>query len=327
MADLAATHRLRGERDDALAPKGRSIPPRFRDTVRNYVFQFHARLVSPSFPAPPLFVLLGPPGEGKSSMVVEVLTGMGVSVRQLSASALAGMYEGDSTTPIIDACLALGSRTELLPAPALVLDDFDLSAARVDQRNAGTINQSLLNGMLMNMADKPDQVTKTFVDEAGSSRSKTFPIKPVMMVLTANDGSQLYPPLLRPGRALLAEWKATPDEMAMMLQGIFPSLSEQERRILVGRFPGFPIAFFNQVNSEMVRAQVESVAGALGDDALVNRARMLAIVSDWTLARSHRTLEEITERAAELRATRRAITNHIASGGRQHAHNRHARPA
>jgi len=313
---------------DAIRSTRMNIPPRFKNSVRSYLFQFHARLVEKSFPAPALFVLIGPPGEGKSTMVSDVLSGIGVPVKRLSASALGGMYEGDSTTPIIDAYLALGSREDLLPAPAIVLDDFDLSAGRVDQRNAGTINQSLLNGLLMNIADKPDQLTKSYIDETGTPRSRTFDVKPVMIILTANDGTQIYPPLLRPGRALVSEWRATPDDMAEMLAGIFPSLSESERRDLVARFPGAAIAFFNQINSEMVRSRLESATSAVADQALSSKAAMLSLVRDLQSARTNLSFGDVLARANSLWATRSAITNHIDStGGRNHAHSGYSRKA
>lgn len=75
----------------------------------------------------------------------------------------------------------------------LMINDIDAGAGRVDQYTQYTVNTQLVNGTLMNIADNP-----TNVQLPGSYDSEQ--IQRIPIIVTGNDFSTLYAPLVRDGR-------------------------------------------------------------------------------------------------------------------------------
>jgi hypothetical protein len=70
---------------------------------------------------------------------------------------------------------------------ALLINDLDAGAGRVDSTTQYTVNTQLVNATLMNIADNP-----TNVQLPGSYDSN--PIRRVPIIVTGNDFSTLYAP-------------------------------------------------------------------------------------------------------------------------------------
>jgi len=82
----------------------------------------------------------------------------------------------------------------------LLINDLDAGAGRVDKSTQYTVNTQLVNGTLMNIADNP-----TDVQLPGSY--ETQPINRVPIIVTGNDFSTLYAPLIRDGRMEKFYWE------------------------------------------------------------------------------------------------------------------------
>lgn len=106
-----------------------------------------------------------------------------------------------------------------------------------------TVNRQNIIGELMHLADFPETV-------------RNNPVARVPIVLTGNDFTKLYGPLVRFGRMTLFEWTPDKREKLLVLQGVYPELSPTEVGTLLDEYPDQPTAFFT------------SLRAAVHDDAL-----------------------------------------------------------
>lgn len=203
-------------------------------------------------------------------MADAALKHLGIACTRLSASALGGEYEGDSLKALTSEYARLGRRPTILPMSALLIDDFDLSTARTDERLAGTQNSALLNGLLMHLADDPERIPVRIANANGTSDTKILTVKPSMIVLTANDVSCLYKPLTRPGRCRIFEWTPSDIEKAEIIHKIFPSLTMEEALELTRKYAPQPVSFYAQA---LVYAIEDVVVEEMKHEPVADRIR------------------------------------------------------
>lgn len=151
---------------------------------------------------PPMYLAIeGEAGEGKTSQVLATSVVHGITALYASASQLSGKTEGDSLqrmNRLYDDAVKLRLQGKVT---VIVLDDFHMSDANMAENIERTINSTLLTGYLMNLTEKPF--------------SEQIPI-----ILTGNDFSCIYGPLLRSGRANKLAWKLTVEEKNSIKQEI-----------------------------------------------------------------------------------------------------------
>ena len=94
----------------------------------------------------------------------------------------------------------------------LVINDIDAGAGRFDRGTQYTVNTQLVNATLMNIADNP-----TNVQLPGSYDSTPLPRIPI--ILTGNDLSTLYAPLVRDGRMDKFYWVPTREDKVEIVSG------------------------------------------------------------------------------------------------------------
>ena len=162
---------------------------------------------------PPLYLAIeGAAGEGKTSQVLATSILHGIIILYASAAQLSGKTEGDSLQRmkrLYDDAVKIRSQGKVV---AIVLDDFHMSDASMSDNVERTINSTLLTGYLMNLTEKPF--------------SEQIPV-----ILTGNDFSSVYAPLLRSGRANMLIWQLTTEEKNTIKKAIlmeFCALKPQE---------------------------------------------------------------------------------------------------
>lgn len=288
------------------------VPERFERELGTFLVNFSGRAIGASANAPQILALVGSPGSGKSKMAEEILRRFGIPHSVLSAGALGGMYEGDSTTAITDAYIGLGERPDVLPVGCILVDDMDLSAARSTDEQSGTVNGPLLNGKLMNLADKPDQISKSFIGEDGTPGSTTLNVKPSAIILTANDPTQLYQPLLRHGRARIFHWEPTIDELTMMVSSVLPGLRRTEARKLIERFENKAMSFFAEIPKFLANGSITNEIGKSFDpNIFASRAVIGRFAREADRARSNCTLKAAIDAGETISASEIGLANHI----------------
>jgi len=115
----------------------------------------------------------------------------------------------------------------------LFINDLDAGAGRLGGTTQYTVNNQMVNATLMNIADNP-----TNVQLPGMYNKEENPRVPI--IVTGNDFSTLYAPLIRDGRMEKFYWAPTRDDRIGVCKGIFltDNVPDDDIVKLVDTFPG-----------------------------------------------------------------------------------------
>jgi ribulose bisphosphate carboxylase small subunit len=185
---------------------------------------------------------------------------MGIEAVHMSAGELESPDAGDSARLIR---LRYREAAELVKVrgrmAVLMINDIDAGAGRVDQYTQYTVNTQLVNGTLMNIADNP-----TSVQLPGSYEIE--PIQRIPIIVTGNDFSTLYAPLIRDGRMEKFFWEPNHDDRIGIVSGIFEAdgVMRSEIEKLVNTFPEQAIDFYGALRSRLYDEQVFQFIQSIG---------------------------------------------------------------
>lgn len=236
------------------------ISPRFLDKLAVHITKNYLEL--PGVRVPLILGVHGRKGEGKSFQCELVFERMGVLVVHMSAGEMESPDAGDPGRLIR---LRYREAAELIKVRGkmcvLMINDLDAGAGRFDQGTQYTVNTQLVNGTLMNIADNP-----TDVQLPGSYDST--PLHRVPIIVTGNDFSTLYAPLIRDGRMEKFYWEPERADKIGIVSGIFEpdQLSPSDIEKLVDAFPNQAIDFFSAVRSRIYDEQIRSFIHEVGFD-------------------------------------------------------------
>ena len=133
----------------------------------------------------------------------------------------------------------------------LVINDVD-AGAETFRSTQNTVNSQMVVGTLMNICDHPDRVcvgTETY-------RADEKPLRRVPIVVTGNDLSTLYAPLLRDGRMDKFLWAPNAEELVEVVASMFSDFDDFARRDAERLVAAFPkqrsLDFFGAVHARTV---------------------------------------------------------------------------
>jgi len=132
-----------------------------------------------------------------------------------------------------------------------MINDLDAGVGRFDSATQYTVNTQLVSATLMNIADHPTDV------QLPGSYDAT-PLHRVPIIVTGNDFSTLYAPLIRDGRMEKYYWEPSREERIGIVGGIFATdgLSRRDIEQLVDQFPDQSIDFFSALRSRIYDQQI-----------------------------------------------------------------------
>lgn len=116
---------------------------------------------------------------------------------------------------------------------ALFINDLDAGAGRMGGTTQYTVNNQMVNATLMNIADNPTNVQLPgMYNKEDNAR--------VPIIVTGNDFSTLYAPLIRDGRMEKFYWAPTREDRIGVCIGIFKTDNIPEEAVvkIVDTFPG-----------------------------------------------------------------------------------------
>lgn len=241
------------------------ISPRFLDKLAVHITKNYLDL--PGVRVPLILGVHGRKGEGKSFQCELVFERMGVEAVHMSAGELESPDAGDPARLIR---LRYREAAELIKVrgkmAVLMINDLDAGAGRFDQGTQYTVNTQLVNGTLMNIADNP-----TDVQLPGSYDSTPLPRVPI--IVTGNDFSTLYAPLIRDGRMEKFFWEPNREDKIGVVEGIFSEdgLPRREVEQLVETFPNQAIDFFSALRSRVYDEQIRDFIHKIGIDRVSSR--------------------------------------------------------
>lgn len=241
------------------------ISPRFLNKLAIHITKNYLDL--PGVRVPLILGIHGRKGEGKSFQCELVFERMGVEAVHMSAGELESPDAGDPARLIR---LRYREAAELIRVrgkmAVLMINDLDAGAGRFDQGTQYTVNTQLVNGTLMNIADNP-----TDVQLPGSYDST--PLHRVPILVTGNDFSTLYAPLIRDGRMEKFYWEPDRADRIGIVSGIFSEdgLSRNNIEQLVDTFPNQPIDFFSALRSRIYDEQILHFIQKVGFERVSSR--------------------------------------------------------
>lgn len=241
------------------------IAPRFLDKLAVHITKNFLNL--PGVRVPLILGIHGRKGEGKSFQCELVFEKMGIEVTLISGGELESPDAGDPARLIR---LRYRETAELIKVRGkmcvLMINDLDAGAGRFDEGTQYTVNTQLVNATLMNIADNP-----TDVQLPGSYDST--PLHRVPIIVTGNDFSTLYAPLIRDGRMEKFYWEPDRDDKVGIVDGIFAEdgLSRREIEQLVDTFPQQSIDFYSALRSRIYDEQVRDFIYQVGFERVSSR--------------------------------------------------------
>lgn len=241
------------------------IAPQFLDKVSVHITKNYLDL--PQVKVPLILGIHGRKGEGKTFQCQLVFERMGVLSVAMSAGELESPDAGDPARLIR---LRYREAAELVRVrgqmAVLIIHDIDAGAGRVDQYTQYTVNTQLVHGTLMNIADNP-----TNVQLPGSYEAE--PIQRVPIIVTGNDFSTLYAPLVRDGRMEKFYWEPSHADRIGIVSGIFQAdpVNASDIEQLVQTFPEQAIDFYGALRSRLYDEQVRHFIQAVGVERVARR--------------------------------------------------------
>lgn len=241
------------------------ISPRFLNKLAIHITKNYLTL--PQVKVPLILGIHGRKGEGKSFQCELVFERMGVEVVHMSAGELESPDAGDPARLIRvryrEAAELVRVRGKMA---ALMINDLDAGAGRVDSFTQYTVNTQLVHGTLMNIADNP-----TNVQLPGSYEAE--PIQRIPIIVTGNDFSTLYAPLIRDGRMEKFYWEPSSADRLGILSGMFAADGVARTTVeeLLHAFPDQAIDFFAALRSRLYDEQVGAFIHQIGLDQIARR--------------------------------------------------------
>lgn len=244
------------------------IPERFKRSVFVHIFK---NMWSEGIQSVPLILgIHGPSGWGKTFQCERLLHDLGVKVFLISGGQFEHKDAGEPARLLRQTYRDAGSA--ILDKEAkfsvLLINDVDAGLGNWGDNVQTTINTQVVISELMHITDYP-----TIVDNKNTLR--------IPIIMTGNDFTKLYEPLIRAGRMVSFEWIPTLEEKIRVVTRIFPELSEKESACLVnelhqlatnnGSSQGLNIAFFSYLRSVLYDDYVWAIITRYGAESLLSQ--------------------------------------------------------
>jgi hypothetical protein len=228
---------------------GLYIAPAFMDKLIIHVAKNFMNL--PGIKVPLILGIWGGKGQGKSFQCELVMAKLGINPIMMSAGELESGNAGEPAKLIRQRYREAADVIKKGKMCALFINDLDAGAGRMGGTTQYTVNNQMVNATLMNIADNP-----TNVQLPGIYNKETIPRVPI--IVTGNDFSTLYAPLIRDGRMEKFYWAPTRDDRIGVCKGIFrlDNVHDSDVTKLVDMFPGQSIDFFGALRARVYDDEV-----------------------------------------------------------------------
>src|ERR1043166_7707595 len=184
-----------------MSEKNREIevPERFKRAITLHLVKNY--LYKDSFQTPLLLGIHGPSGEGKTFQCEQVLRQLGVKFFLLSGGQFENPDAGQPARLVRTTYLNAGRSMESgeCDLAVVMINDIDTGLGNWGDMVQYTTNRQSVFGELMHLVDYPTDVEGRLT-------------KRVPIIITGNDLSKLYEPLVRAGRMTAVDWIPTLEE-------------------------------------------------------------------------------------------------------------------
>ncbi|RAL50596.1 hypothetical protein DM860_014538 [Cuscuta australis] len=220
----------------------------------------------PNIKVPLILGIWGGKGQGKSFQCELVFRKMGINPIMMSAGELESGNAGEPAKLIRQRYREAAEIIRKGDMCVLFINDLDAGAGRMGSTTQYTVNNQMVNATLMNIADNP-----TNVQLPGMYNKQENARVPI--IVTGNDFSTLYAPLIRDGRMEKFYWAPTRADRIGVCKGIFRTDNIPDDHIvkLVDTFPGQSIDFFGALRARVYDDEVRRFIQAIGIESVNER--------------------------------------------------------
>lgn len=195
-----------------------NIPQRFRKEIELHIFKNYYANTHHEFKTPLILAISGPPGVGKTYQTQKILGDIGIKNVGISGSEFENEYAGIPAKNILKTYRDVADDVyyKKISYGAIIIDDIDAALGGWGDLVQYTMNRQLIIKALIDLADNPYELTVTDDEQIMHYEVCRIPI-----IITLNDETKMYEPLMRNGRTKTFPWIPNIDEIAYILDSLF----------------------------------------------------------------------------------------------------------
>jgi len=266
---------------------------------------------------PLILGIWGGKGCGKTFMLELCCREMGITPIIMSAGELEDEWAGEPGTLIRNRYRRAAEVIKHGKMSCLIINDIDAGVGRFSDTQV-TVNNQMVMGTLMNLCDDPNRVS------VGQDWREDDLVRRVPIIVTGNDLSTLYAPILRDGRMEKFYWQPTKIDLLNMVETIFKDdgYTTEQVAMLMDTFPGQPLDFFGALRARMYDSSILQWTARIGDDVLPKvlsdlarvrwqkKAALVTNVEGFSTAGIDLSYERLIQQANDLVQEQQNINDH-----------------
>lgn len=247
------------------------VAPRFMEKIAMHIAKnYLAEAFDAQCRIPLILGIWGPKGTGKTFQTELTFKKMGLEPIIMSAGELESEWAGTPGKLIRERYrkAAEVSRTQG-KLGCLVINDLDAGIGRFGNTQV-TVNNQIVVGTLMNICDDPEMVS------VGQEWNKGVKVQRTPILVTGNDFSTLFAPLIRDGRMEKFYWEPNGEELVDVIHAMYKDdgLTKQDVAKLCQAFPNQPLDFFGALRGATYDHQIRKwiITDVVGSELVDNDA-------------------------------------------------------
>ncbi|XP_058780360.1 ribulose bisphosphate carboxylase/oxygenase activase, chloroplastic [Vicia villosa] len=237
------------------------IAPLFMDKVACHIVKnYISHLLNAKVPL--ILGIWGGKGQGKTFQTELIFRAMGVEPVIMSAGELESENAGEPGRLI---------RERYRTASRVVQNQGKMSCLMINDIDAGlgrfgftqmTVNNQIVVGTLMNLCDNPNRVS------VGQDWRESDVTNRIPIIVTGNDLSTIYAPLIRDGRMDKFYWQPNREDILNIVQRMYEKdgISRDEVEKIVNTFPNQALDFYGALRSrtydKSILKWIDDIGGA-----------------------------------------------------------------
>lgn len=233
------------------------IAPRFLEKVALHIaknFLIDSGAFDSGMRCPLILGVWGGKGQGKSFMTELCFKKLGVEPVIMSAGELEHEWAGTPGRLIRERYRRASEVSKVHgKLSCLMINDLDAGIGHYENTQI-TVNNQMVVGTLMNLCDNPNRVS------IGQGWMEDDVIRRIPIVVTGNDFSRIFAPLVRDGRMEKFYWDPTEEDLVGILHMMYKDdgLSEGDMATLLRAFPGQTLDFFGALRASTYDNQIRA---------------------------------------------------------------------
>lgn len=243
-SDIVFDYRQKATRTFEYLQGDYYIAPLFLDKVACHIVKnYLAHILTIKIPL--ILGIWGGKGQGKTFQTELIFRAMGVEPVIMSAGELESEKAGEPGRLIRDryrtASQVIQNQGKM---SVLMINDLDAGVGRFGNTQM-TVNNQIVIGTLMNLADNPTRVS------IGQKWRESDVTHRVPIIVTGNDFSTLYAPLIRDGRMEKFYWQPDREDIINIVHRMYikDGLSFEDVSKIVDTFPNQALDFYGALRS------------------------------------------------------------------------------